>query len=303
MIEASKEIVKKTDGSHLDSNYRTGYFGRLPKEELDLLFGWGSRKSRATQRYYVRVIGELLEESPNKILATLSAQDLIQFFARRDDLKPSSQNVLRATLSSLFSYLNKVDYIDRNPTMAIARLKTVERIYSKVLSFDQIEEMVRREPVVRNQKIIMFLYYSGVRVSELAGLKWENIELMKGGGAKLLIVGKGSKVRTVFLDDKAVKEAVPEIEEGFVFKSRKQAKIGSAQVFRIIRAAATRAGLTGKVSPHWLRHSNATHAIENGAPIHVVQKTLGHENLATTGKYLDLVMRESSSAYLKRQNE
>ena len=68
-------------------------------------------------------------------------------------------------------------------------------------------------------------------------------------------------------------------------------------VFRIVRHAAERAGLDRKVSPHWLRHSHATHALERGAPIHLVQATLGHASVATTGRYLHARRTDSSARY------
>ena len=69
-------------------------------------------------------------------------------------------------------------------------------------------------------------------------------------------------------------------------------------VERIVTKAAVRAGVEGKVSPHWLRHGHATHALERGAPIHLVQATLGHASVATTGRYLHARPTDSSSKYL-----
>jgi integrase/recombinase XerD len=69
-------------------------------------------------------------------------------------------------------------------------------------------------------------------------------------------------------------------------------------VERIVAKAAQRAGLEGKVSPHWLRHSHASHALDHQAPVHLVKETLGHSNLATTGKYLHARPGESSGRYL-----
>jgi len=70
------------------------------------------------------------------------------------------------------------------------------------------------------------------------------------------------------------------------------------QVYRIVANAALRAGIQGKVSPHWLRHAHASHSIERGAPIHLVQQTLGHASVATTSRYLHARPNDSSSLYL-----
>jgi integrase/recombinase XerD len=84
-----------------------------------------------------------------------------------------------------------------------------------------------------------------------------------------------------------------------VFTSRKgRGHLHPAQVHRIVQAAAKRAGVDGAVSPHWLRHAHASHALDRGAPIHLVQATLGHASVATTGRYLHARPEDSSARYL-----
>ena len=84
-----------------------------------------------------------------------------------------------------------------------------------------------------------------------------------------------------------------------VFQSRKRGGLlDPSQVLRIVRAAARRAAIPVDVSPHWLRHSHASHTLDRGAPIHLVQQTLGHASVATTGKYLHARPTERSARYL-----
>jgi integrase/recombinase XerD len=87
-----------------------------------------------------------------------------------------------------------------------------------------------------------------------------------------------------------------------VFQSREGDDSGQhldrTQVYRIVSAAAIRAGIQGKVSPHWLRHAHASHSLDRGAPIHLVQQTLGHASVATTSKYLHARPSDSSALYL-----
>ena len=83
-----------------------------------------------------------------------------------------------------------------------------------------------------------------------------------------------------------------------MFRSRKGGALTARQAQRLVEAAAKRAGLRASVSPHWLRHAHATHALERGAPIHLVAATLGHASVATTGKYLHARPTDSSSRYL-----
>ena len=83
-----------------------------------------------------------------------------------------------------------------------------------------------------------------------------------------------------------------------VFESRQGGPLSAVQVLRIVRKAAQRAGLELAVSPHWLRHAHASHALDHGAPIHLVQATLGHASVATTGRYLHARPSDSSARYL-----
>ncbi len=87
-------------------------------------------------------------------------------------------------------------------------------------------------------------------------------------------------------------------EDGPVYVSRKGSPLSTSQAFRIVRAAARRAGVEKDVSPHWLRHCHGSHALDRGAAVHLVQATLGHSSVATTGRYLHARPTESSSKYL-----
>ena len=112
--------------------------------------------------------------------------------------------------------------------------------------------------------------------------------------------GKGGTTRTVLILARAAAllgaRGSPEQP---VFVSRKHGgHLDRSQVQRIVRAAARRAGLTVAVSPHWLRHAHASHALERGAAIHLVQQTLGHASVATTGVYLHARPNASSALYL-----
>jgi site-specific recombinase XerD len=87
-------------------------------------------------------------------------------------------------------------------------------------------------------------------------------------------------------------------ENDFVFQSRTGKRLHRTQIARILTQACQRAGILLKVSPHWFRHSHASHALERGTPITLVQHTLGHASLATTGLYLHVRPQDSSALYL-----
>ncbi len=83
-----------------------------------------------------------------------------------------------------------------------------------------------------------------------------------------------------------------------MFRSRKGGHLGACQAWRIVRDAAARAGVDGAVSPHWLRHAHASHALERGAPVALVRDTLGHSSVSTTNGYLHARPNDSSARYL-----
>src|SRR5262249_47802749 len=120
---------------------------------------------------------------------------------------------------------------------------------------------------------------------------------------QVTVVGKGNKARSVLLSAATWGELV-ELRDGAdddapVFPSKRTGgRLGQPQLWRVVRAAARRAGLDAPVSPHCLRHARASHALDRGAPIHLVKETLGHRSIATTGKYLHARPAESSARYL-----
>jgi len=148
---------------------------------------------------------------------------------------------------------------------------------------------------------LLTLYSGGFRVAEACGLKWSDLQSRDTSG-QITVFGKGSKTRTVLVP-KSVWNSLLSLrgdapEHAPVFRSRKGGHLDESQVWRIVRKAAKRAGIEKAVSCHWLRHAHASHALDRGAPIHLVQATLGHSSVATTGKYLHARPADSSANYL-----
>jgi integrase/recombinase XerD len=153
----------------------------------------------------------------------------------------------------------------------------------------------------RNKAILLTLYAGGFRVAELCSLKWSDLQNRDQAG-QITVFGKGNKTRTVLMPV-SVWNALMSLrndakENAPVFRSRKGGHLDESQVWRIVRKASKRAGIEKEVSCHWLRHAHASHALDRGAPIHLVQATLGHSSVATTGKYLHARPTDSSSRYL-----
>ena len=133
-------------------------------------------------------------------------------------------------------------------------------------------------------------------------MRWRNVQPRERGG-QLAVFGKGRKTRVILLPaDIFLAILALRGEAGVddpVFRSRKGGTpLSRVQAMRVVQAAARRAGIAGAVSPHWLRHAHATHALNRGAPIHLVADTLGHASVATTGMYAHANPTESSARYL-----
>ena len=143
----------------------------------------------------------------------------------------------------------------------------------------------------------------GLRVEEIASLTWRDLQ-ERGDAGQVTVYGKGGKTRTVLLPAAVWKELHSLKKEGNtstrpVFPSRTRGGfLTPTQVRRLVYQAAQQASLDERPSPHWLRHAHATHALERGAPIHLVQATLGHASVATTGRYLHARPTDSSAKYL-----
>jgi len=174
------------------------------------------------------------------------------------------------------------------------------QLAERILSETQVHRILALEPSKRNQALLRLLYAGGLRVSELAALRWRDLQPRDDAG-QVTIFGKGGKTRVVLLPVSVWRE-LEDLGRGSaeapVFRSRRGGHLDPSAVERIVQKATTRAGIVGKVSPHWLRHAHATHALERQCPIHLVQATLGHASVATTGRYLHARPTDSSARYL-----
>ena len=197
--------------------------------------------------------------------------------------------------------------IAEDPSLGLKGPKKSEAL-PRALSYEQIDKLLTEGPEEgsksfrRDRLVLELMYGAGLRVSELIGLNWNMVELDE---RMLRVMGKGDKERLVpigaplkklledWRDVTCVDGAAP------VFLSAKGAeRLTVRTVDRIVLRAAARVGLHG-VTPHTLRHSCATHMLENGAPLHVVQEMLGHESIASTQRYLLITSEQIKKSYLE----
>ena len=209
-----------------------------------------------------------------------------------------TQGRIISTLKTFFNFLVLEKLISVSPIENIDYPKIDSKI-PLVLSTDEIDKIISsafsKKYGLRNQAIIEIMYSCGLRVSELTEMKISNIFFDE---SLIKILGKGNKERFIPLSSIAKKLLCNYIKYNrkklsydkqsvdIVFLNNRGKKLTRVMVYNIINDAALEAKINKKISPHTLRHSFATHLIENGADIISIQKMMGHENVVTTEKYL-----------------
>jgi integrase/recombinase XerD len=235
-------------------------------------------------------------------LTSATLGDVQAFVDSLEHLAPSSGARTLAAAKSLLSFGQRVGYLPMNVGAAVKLPPRKDTLSERILTEADVQKMLVLESDRRNDALLRLLYAGGLRVSELAELKWRDLGARHEAG-QVTIFGKGSKTRTVLLPAAVWAEVVAlrgaAGPDAPVFASRRRGgHLDQTAVLRIVRKAARRAGHEVNVSPHWLRHSHATHALERGAPVHLVAATLGHSSIQTTGRYLHARPTDSSSRCL-----
>ncbi len=266
---------------------------------------WVHGKSKETAALYRRVAATLLSTT-DKPLQWLTLQDLQGFsdILEEKGLSVSSRRTYISVVKSLLSFSYRTGLIPVNAAVALVTPKPKDTLSQKILSELEIMTMIALESNPRNKLILKTLYYAGLRVSELCGLSWEDLSA-NGESGQLLIYGKGGKTRVVLLPRSLYLELVAARGDcgnsDPIFQSRKSnndGRLHRATVTQLVKDAAKQAGISEKASAHWLRHCHASHALNRGAPIHLLSQTLGHASVATTSKYLHAKPNDSSGLYL-----
>ncbi len=228
-----------------------------------------------------------------------SKSDLLAFISHRVDggAKPRSTARQLSSFRRFYRYLVREKILDTDPTVDI-EMPRIGRSLPKSLTESEVENLLAA-PVIddplghRDRAMLELLYATGVRVSELINLKLSQINLNQG---VLRIVGKGDRERLIplgvesqrwlkeFIEGPRV-EILLERQTDYVFPTRRGDRMTRQAFWHIIKRYAQKAGVGNKMSPHTLRHAFATHLLNNGADLRVVQLLLGHSDLSTTQIY------------------
>ena len=274
-----------------------------------LIHMWLHGLSSDTQRGYKRCVSEFLEWV-KKPLRAVTLADLQNWQDTFTEYAPHTQRLKMAAVRSLLSFGHQIGVLQKNVSQGLRQPKIKDTLNERILSEEEVAAMIETQTNPRNQTILLLLYTAGLRVNELCALRWKDLSQRKPGG-QLTIFGKGGKTRIVLLPEPVWKK-LSQLKNNAqnsdpVFVSREKDSLGTtldqSQVNRIVAKAALDAGIDKKVSPHWLRHAHATHSLSRGAPLHLVQNTLGHSSVATTSRYLHARPDDSSALYLSVQTQ
>ena len=271
----------------------------MPSNNIDILSGYN---------YYLKVERGL---SPNTVKAyTADIEGFYEFLRHRgvtlrdasssdisdyiisvsDYLSKRSQARLLSSLNSFFDYLVSEGERKDNPSSAVDSPK-LGKYLPVVLSVEEVRAILKAAPNERDRAILEVLYGCGLRVSEVCSLKISEVYLKD---MFVKVMGKGSKERLVpmalstasaIMDYLSVRPESDAGCEDVLFLNRFGRALSRVAVFKMVKSVALVAGVDKNLSPHTFRHSFATHLIENGADLRVVQEMLGHESILTTEIY------------------
>jgi integrase/recombinase XerD len=272
----------------------------LTRAETDreIVLIWLADKSRTTQVSYSSIVTGFFSFI-NKPLSEVAIEDL-QLWHRRLQLtdRPSTvANKIRA-IKSLFSYGVKVGYLEVNIGNYIKCPRVKEKLAERILSEDDCLKLIEATKSDRDRALLCLMYGCGLRVSEVCGLTWGDLQSCREGG-KCTVFGKGDKTRVVLIASSVwqLLMSLPRLIDA-VFVSRTGRPLERTMVFRIVKDCAKRSGVSEKASCHWLRHSHASHAIESGCNLRLLQQSLGHSKLETTERYLHINPDSGSSQFI-----
>jgi integrase/recombinase XerD len=219
-----------------------------------------------------------------------------------------------AAVKSFFGFLQAEGHTRINPTEQLASPK-VGKMLPKPLSVQEIDELLeqpsrRSTPEAkRDRAMLELMYATGLRVTELVSLDLQDVQL-EGEKPYVRLIGKGNRERQIPLLDQPVQEVrdyiqfarlrlVGERDETALFVNRRGERLTRQGFWLILKGYATDAGILGRVTPHTLRHSFATHMLRGGMDIHKVQELLGHANISTTQVYTQVSREHIREAYEK----
>jgi len=268
--------------------------------------------SELTIKNYRKDLVQFLELTLVEDLRMVLKSDIRLYLKALFDLNEKSSTVSRkiSSLKSFYKFMKEKGYVDINPAVSI-RYPKREKLLPKYVPYNELESMLEVSKLgffgERNNLIIELMYSTGVRVSELVNIKLCDIDF---DSKRIRIMGKGSYERFVFYGDYAslvldkyisnlrCKLLDGRIEE-FLFLNKNGGKITTRGIAKIIDSIINQTSIKIKVSPHTLRHTFATHLLDNGCDLRSVQDMLGHKSINSTEVYTHVSSERLKEVYFR----
>jgi integrase/recombinase XerC len=264
---------------------------------------WGGSTAAATQT----------ELKVDQLLLAANVNSIRAYMAQLNDHHYSKSTLGRklATLRSFYKFLVKRHHVDNNPASTI-RTPKQEKKLPKFLEYEQIQKLLDTPPAdswlgARDRAMMETMYSTGVRVSELVGLNPNDVDFLS---EVIHIRGKGKKERICPIGSRALQaiqnylefrkrrmESDPNFDGRVLFANKHGKRLSTRSVCRKMSKYLMEAGLDPGISPHTLRHSFATHMLNNGADLRSVQELLGHQSLSTTQIYTHVTTNHMKEQY------
>ncbi|MFO8069791.1 MAG: site-specific tyrosine recombinase XerD [Alkalibacterium sp.] len=238
---------------------------------------------------------------------------LLDYFSEQKALKKADNTIIRmfSSVRKFHQYLKQEGYAEEDPMLYVKTPKKADSL-PKIVSMQQIDQLLQTpdttKPLgIRDRAILEVMYATGLRITELIELTTNDVHL----SMKLIqIVGKGNKERLIPIGDMGCKwldyymtTTRPKLlekasqETSVIFLNSRGRPLSRQGVWKKIKQLAQKAGLKKSITPHTLRHSFATHLLENGADLRVVQELLGHANVSTTQIYTHITKHRLKDVY------
>lgn len=278
---------------------------RLPEDfsgatnDSHLVELWLAGRPKSTQAVYRReALAFLRTLAERKVdgIRNATVADIVVWVEALSGADTTRARVI-ATVKSLLTYAHRTGYTVFNIGRALRCPKIPSNLHKRIVEEDTIHEVLKAAKTPRDKAITRLFYISGIRSGELCGLTFADIK-----GTRITVLGKGMKSRTLLLPPDLVTLLLKLRQKGDsdstpVFRSVYGRAFTPITMWKLITTISDEAGF--KLSPHWFRHAHASHSLDNGAPVQVLQYSLGHANLATTSKYVHVKPNQGTSQFIR----
>lgn len=254
---------------------------------------------------------EYLRENEIPSFKQVNKEVIVNYMQSEKNNNKANPSILRSvsSLRKFFQYLAQEKIIEKDPMLLIDTPKKKQHL-PQVLTKEEVEKLLRSPNTgqvlgLRDRAMLELMYATGLRISEIINLKLEDLHLTMG---TLQTLGKGHKERIVPVGDEAIKwvnryleEARPKLlkqkRSNYLFLNFHGNNLTRQGVWKNLKAEVRKAGIQKNITPHTLRHSFATHILENGADLRIVQELLGHADISTTQIYTHLSNKQLADIY------